>query len=163
MRIQLPLFGRQIPIDIDEAKIPGLIDQFLPVVAKGMGQAKSMGIDMTPLIQKMIGGIAVPTPPEPVKVEAPAAAPQAPAAAPAVALPPEGSVLDHTGQVVSLAAILEAVRKAQEQQAPQAQPVAQVKPECMNCLFSNPITKMPEPLICGACAGDPARPKFRGR
>lgn len=138
MKAQIPLFGRMIPLEIDEEKIPGLIERFFPVAAKAIEQSKSLGIDLSPAIQRMIGTVAVPAP--------------APAPVPAQdwAPPPEGWVRDHTGQLVKLADLALALQQKNE-------PTAK---ECSKCLRAHPILKTGSIATCGACFTDPSRPSY---
>ena len=100
MKTQIKLFGQTIPLEIDEDKVPALLDKFFPAAARAMGQAKELGVDLAPAIQRFLGGPQV-----------------AAITAPESKLPPEGSVLDHTGAVVPLSNIVEAVRTAMREDA----------------------------------------------
>jgi hypothetical protein len=115
MEFKIPMFGKMIPVVLDDAKIPALLEQLLPQAAKIANQLKEAGIDTAPILQSFF--------PQQAKA----------IASPALSLPPEGSVLDHTGAVVSLSSISQLIKsELEKQQLPTK--------ACTSCLNRNAAT-----------------------
>lgn len=134
MKIQIGRF----PVEIDEEKIPVLLDKALPQATRLINQAKEWGIDVTPILQSFF--------------------PQAKAhASPASSLPPEGSVLDHTGAIVSLSAITGAIKNALEKQN------VPVPRSCSSCSSRNAATGTFNVASqnCLSCYSVPGLPNFK--
>ena len=140
MKMQIKLFGQTIPLEIDEEKVPALLDKFFPAAARAMGQAKELGVDLAPAIQRFIGGSTA--------VAAPVAEQK---------LPPEGSVLDHTGAIVPLSNIVDAVRKAVAEDVKKNQ----VR-ECVVCAHRHRVTMNADATapLCRDCLLGQGRPNF---
>ena len=136
MKTQIRLFGQSIPIEIEEEKIPGLIEKFFPAISKTMESAKSLGIDLAPAVQKFIG------------TSQPASQ---------SLLPPEGSVIDHTGAVVKFSSIMDLVKLELSKTAPQ--PVSR---DCGGCSNRHPTYFGPNAIspTCKECLLTPGKPRF---
>ena len=74
MRILLPFGKNGIPLEIEDAKIPDLLEKMIPSVARHLGTLKDLGVDLTPAIGRMLGA----QPSTPIAPTAPASTPAEP-------------------------------------------------------------------------------------
>lgn len=148
MRITRNFMGKPFSVDIEDDKIPALLEKFLPSLSKYVNQLKEAGIDTSPILQSLF--------PKPAKAPA----------SPALTLPPEGSVLDHTGAEIPIANITQLIKsELEKQQKSLSVPTSSntIPRVCSNCLNRNAATGTFNVTNqqCQSCYTSPGLPNFR--
>lgn len=161
MKITIP-FGKGIPLEIDDAKVPQLMDtlleKVLPNASKHLENLKAMGLDLTPTLKHVLRADS--TPPAQPTTETPSSQ---------VMRAPPGYIVDEHGNMMLLANLQKQFGGTPAPQpqapaatgAPQPQPATPAAPRnCRDCVLSDVVSGQANIQICGQCAIDPARPRF---